>query len=284
MPRPGGEAPISVSGSTTSGGNSAAAGDGRGVLDGDPSRALTTPRAGRTSAGQDYNVSFRTGAGRLRTDLKILASTPAASIIAPVAAWRDDRFTYLDFGPRAASMSTWPVAALVVDGIESPVGTRVAGPNRSVMIVEAIGNVVLRNGQHVVCITLDVINNDPRRPRVDEAFRDNVPRPQLASHPVEQLARDNAASMTVSSISTGPYPMDRALKLAADMIKGYRGAIGEDQIRVVDRQGHVLERAQILAAPAGNHYSLVISRLTAQRAETICSDLRHSRRTCSIRR
>ncbi|WP_164081656.1 hypothetical protein, partial [Stenotrophomonas maltophilia] len=75
-----------------------------------------------------------------------------------------------------------------------------------VMIVEAIGNVVLRNGQHVVCITLDVINNDPRRPRVDEAFRDNVPRPQLASHPVEQLARDNAASMTVSSISTGPYP------------------------------------------------------------------------------
>ncbi|WP_204348969.1 hypothetical protein, partial [Klebsiella pneumoniae] len=80
-----------------------------------------------------FNVSFRTGAGRLRTDLKILASPPAASIIAPVAAWRDDRFTYLDFGPRAASMSTWPVAALVVDGIESPVGTRVAGPNRSVM-------------------------------------------------------------------------------------------------------------------------------------------------------
>ncbi|WP_204323039.1 hypothetical protein, partial [Streptococcus pneumoniae] len=60
VPRPGGEAPISVSGSTTSGGSSAAAGDGRGVLDGDPSRALTTPRAGRTPAGQDFNVSFRT--------------------------------------------------------------------------------------------------------------------------------------------------------------------------------------------------------------------------------
>lgn len=283
VPRPAGEAPMTASSSATSSTSSASA-EGRGFIDADPSRALTTPRAGRTPPGADYSVSFRTGAGRLRTDLRILASTPAASIIAPVAAWRDDRFTYLDFGPRAASMTTWPVAALVVDRVESPVGTRVAGPNRSVLIVEAIGNIVLRNGQHVVCIILDVVNNDPRRPRVDEVYRDTVPRPQLADHPVERLAQDNAAAMTVSSVKTGPYTMERALKLASDILKGYRGALAESQIAIVDAAGNVLSREQILAAPVRGRYSVIVSKLTVSRAQTICSDLRHSGRSCTVRR
>jgi type IV secretory pathway VirB9-like protein len=289
VPRPIGEAPLPASSrSASTGGVQTAASEGRnegrGVLEGDPSRALTTPRAGRTAPGEDYAVSVRTGAGRLRTDLKILASTPQASIIAPVAAWRDDRFTYLDFGPRAGSMTTWPVASLVVDGVESPVGTRVAGPNRSVLIVEAIGNVVLRNGQHVVCIILDVINNDPRRPRIDETYRDRVPRPTLAAAPNVEAAAAAAPAGTPVDISSGPYPMDRALKLASDMIKGYRGRIREEQIRIATANGEVLSREAILSAPQRGRYLVMVTELSGSQAETVCSDLRHSGRPCRIRR
>ena len=143
-----------------------------GVRSDDPSDALTRPRARGGAIGRDFAATAATGPGRLRTDLEIMVSDPADSIIAPVAAWRDDKFTYLDYGPRAASMNVWPVASLVVDQVESPVGTRVAGPNRSVLVVEALGDVVLRNGTHVVCVKLDVVNHDNRKPAADEVYRD----------------------------------------------------------------------------------------------------------------
>lgn len=290
VPRPVGEAPLSggqtrlASAQTATGGAQAAASEGRGIIDGDPSRALTTARAGRTPPGEDYAVSFRTGAGRLRTDLKILASTPQASIIAPVAAWRDDKFTYLDFGPRASSMTTWPVASLVVDGVESPVGTRIAGPNRSVLIVEAIGNIVLRNGQHVVCIVLDVINNDPRRPRIDETYRDQVPRPQLAASPAVETAAASAPTSGPASVISGPYPMDRALKLASDMIRGYRGRVQENQVVIADSRGQPMSREAIVSAPQRGRYNVIIQDVSGSQATTICEDLKHSGRPCRIRR
>ncbi len=145
----------------------------RATYDDDPSARLTLrPRALATQAGKDYAATASTGNGRIRTDLRIMVPRPADAIIAPISAWRDDRFTYLDFGPRATSMNQWPVAAIVVDRVESPVGTRVSGPNRSVMIVEAIGNVTLRSGGHMVCVNTDLIDNDPRQPQVDEPFQD----------------------------------------------------------------------------------------------------------------
>jgi hypothetical protein len=51
-------------------------------------------------------------------------------------------------------MNQWPVAALVVDGSENPVGSRTTGPNGSIMIIEAVGDIVLRNGRHLVCLKL----------------------------------------------------------------------------------------------------------------------------------
>jgi hypothetical protein len=143
------------------------------TYDDDPAARLTLrPRANATRTGVDYAATALTGNGRLRTDLQILVPSADDAVIAPLAAWRDDRFTYLDFGPRSGSMNQWPVAALVVDRVESPVGTRVSGPNRSVMVVEAIGNIVLRNGSHIVCIRLTLAGSDTRAPIVDEPYSD----------------------------------------------------------------------------------------------------------------
>ena len=272
VPRPGGAeaAPASL------GPHGRVQGSAKG--DTDPSASLTTPRAGSTPKGVDYAAVAHTGQGRLRTDLKILSSTQAATIIAPVAAWRDDKFTYLDFGPRAASMNTWPVAALVVDGVESPVGTRVSGPNRSVMVVESLGNITLRNGQHVVCIQLEVEDNDPRRPKVERTYHSSakVPAP-LPAH-VEDVA-------PIKVVTTGPYTIDASLKLATEVVAGYKGRIKREQIAIVSG-GRELTAEEILAVPPSSKaraYHLAIRELTPQQAKNVCSDLRHSGRSCSTR-
>lgn len=246
--------------------------------DTDPSASLTTPRAGSTPKGADYAAVAHTGQGRLRTDLKILSSTQAATIIAPVAAWRDDKFTYLDFGPRAASMNTWPVAALVVDGVESPVGTRVSGPNRSVMVIESLGNITLRNGQHLVCIQIEVEDNDPRRPVVERTYHSSSKVPAPAPAHVEAVA-------PVKTVVTGPYTIDAALKLATEVVAGYKGRIRRDQIAIVSG-GRELATDEILAVPTGSKardYSLAIRQLTPAQAKNVHSDLRHSGRSGTIR-
>src|SRR3546814_1432581 len=44
------------------------------------------------------------------------------------------------------------VASLVVQGVETPVNVRTAGPNGRMLVVEGIGDIVLRNGLKIVCI------------------------------------------------------------------------------------------------------------------------------------
>ncbi len=91
----------------------------------------------------------------LRYDLRAYGSTPEAiAAIGPERVFRDNRWTYIDFGNRATSMSAWPTASLLSAATETPVATRIAGPSRNILIVEAIGSVVLRSGPHVICIDL----------------------------------------------------------------------------------------------------------------------------------
>lgn len=98
----------------------------------------------------------------MRNNITIKAQDEASRAIAPVRVWHDGRFTYLDFGPNAASMNQWPVASLIVQNVESPVGTRTVGQDRSLMVVEAVGNITLRNGNHLICLILDTPQNDTR--------------------------------------------------------------------------------------------------------------------------
>lgn len=144
-----------ISGSTGSTGSAAGY---KGVFTPAADRAVAHFQAG----GREYARGAPIDPANMRANITIKAPTPSDAAIAPVRAWHDGKFTYLDFGPNASSMVQWPVAALVIQGVESPVGTRVTGKDRSMMVVEAVGNIVLRNGQYMVCLFAHFENNDAR--------------------------------------------------------------------------------------------------------------------------
>ena len=77
---------------------------------------------------------------------------PDDYVIAPERVWRDRIFTYIDFGDKVIAMTQRPVVSLLVEGGESPVGFRTDGEDGRLLIVEAVGDMVLRSGQRIVCI------------------------------------------------------------------------------------------------------------------------------------
>ncbi len=82
-------------------------------------------------------------------NLKMYEVNPGDSIIAPEYAYTDGRFTYLHF---SAGVTDRPAVFRIVDGVEGRVNTRVTGRHSEVVIVEAIGDLVLRSGTRSVCI------------------------------------------------------------------------------------------------------------------------------------
>ncbi|MHA1549965.1 MAG: TrbG/VirB9 family P-type conjugative transfer protein [Alphaproteobacteria bacterium] len=87
-----------------------------------------------------------------RFDIDIFVPNPDDYVIAPERVWRDQVFTYIDFGEKSLHMTQRPVVSILVEGGEAPVGFRTDGPNSRLLIVEAIGDMVLRNGQRLVCL------------------------------------------------------------------------------------------------------------------------------------
>lgn len=161
------------------------------------------------------------------TNIDILVPDRADQAIAPVRAWHDKNFTYLDFGPNASSMNQWPVASVLVDGSENPVGSRTTGPNGSIMIIEAIGDIVLRNGRHMVCLKL---RNQPDN-RVSPST--NVTRNDGAA------ATAVVAEKPVSTNRTAPpkpAPVKKIIRkgeVAAPSTKVAKPAVTEKPARVV---------------------------------------------------
>lgn len=70
--------------------------------------------------------------------------------LAPVLVFRDDRFTYLDYGYDSDSR-VWPVAYQVVDRVDQPVNMR-KSPDGRYMVVETINPITLRYGEKTVCL------------------------------------------------------------------------------------------------------------------------------------
>lgn len=87
----------------------------------------------------------------LRFDMKMYARNGADADIAPERIFEDGIFTYFDFGDRSDSIAR-PVVHHLVDGVDTAVNTRTAGPRGSVLIAEAVGDFTLRNGNRVVCV------------------------------------------------------------------------------------------------------------------------------------
>ena len=104
--------------------------------------------------GEDFGwiKSMKIDPSEFRFDLDIFVPNPDDYVIAPERVWRDRIFTYIDFGDKVIAMTQRPVVSLLVEGGESPVGFRTDGEDGRLLIVEAVGDMVLRSGQRIVCI------------------------------------------------------------------------------------------------------------------------------------
>ena len=129
------------------------------------------PRADEKSS-HGYNAFMRTRnldaipfKSKFRFDIEVYVPNPDDVVIAPERVWRDDIFTYIDLGEKALNMTQRPIVTLIVERVEVPVGFRTKGPNNRLIIVEAIGDMVLRNGKRIICLKLR---------RSDEVGLDNI--------------------------------------------------------------------------------------------------------------
>ncbi len=103
---------------------------------------------------EDWIQSIPLDPTKFRFDMEIYVPNPDDVVIAPERVWRDDIFTYIDLGEKALNMVQRPIVTLIVERVETPVGFRTAGPNNRLIIVEGIGDMVLRNGKRIVCLKL----------------------------------------------------------------------------------------------------------------------------------
>ncbi len=105
-------------------------------------------------APQDWLKTVPMDPESVRFDLDMFIPNPEDVDIAPDNVWRDNIFTYIDLGPKALTMTQRPVVSMLEQDSEVPVGYRTRGPNSRLIVVEGIGDLVLRNGRKVICIKL----------------------------------------------------------------------------------------------------------------------------------
>lgn len=115
----------------------------------DPYASLTPDRRLKYREYAEWS-DFRPGTVVEDLGVYVPIKSPGGTI--PYRVFHDDRFTYVDYGPNATQMTEWPSPLIVVQGVEGPVGFRTAGPGGRMMVMEALGEFVLRNGQRVVII------------------------------------------------------------------------------------------------------------------------------------
>lgn len=130
-------------------------------------------------------------------DLSIYVPQDDSAGVVPERVFRDNQYTYIDYGANADAINEWPVASLVVQGVETPVNVRTAGPNGRMLVVEAVGNIVLRNGMKIVCIK----QNRGGQAGIADAARPGARRPVVANVQVKDGQPVLPPSM--SSPSTG---------------------------------------------------------------------------------
>ena len=108
----------------------------------------------RRFLGENWLKEIPLDPAKFRFDIEVYVPNPEDVVIAPERVWRDDIFTYIDFGDKALNMNQRPIATMLVERLEVPVGFRTKGPNGRLMIVEGIGDMVLRNGKRIICLKL----------------------------------------------------------------------------------------------------------------------------------
>lgn len=108
----------------------------------------------RRNQKDDWLKSIPVDPEKFRFDIEVYVPNPEDVVIAPERVWRDDIFTYIDLGNKALNMTQRPIVTLINEKVETPVGFRTKGPNNRLIIVEAVGDMVLRNGKRLICLKL----------------------------------------------------------------------------------------------------------------------------------
>lgn len=103
---------------------------------------------------EDWLKSLPIDPTKFRFDIEIYVPNPDDVVIAPERVWRDDIFTYIDLGEKALNMTQRPIVTLIVERVETPIGFRTKGPNNRLIIVEGVGDMVMRSGKRMVCLKL----------------------------------------------------------------------------------------------------------------------------------
>ena len=103
---------------------------------------------------EDWIQSIPLDPTQMKFDVEVYVPNPDDVVIAPERVWRDDIFTYIDLGEKALNMVQRPIVTLIVERVETPVGFRAKGPNNRLIVVEGVGDMVLRNGKRIVCLKL----------------------------------------------------------------------------------------------------------------------------------
>lgn len=127
---------------------------GGGVAGGSSGAKSTDATYTRRFQNEDWLKEIPLDPSKFRFDVEVYVPNPDDVVIAPERVWRDDIFTYIDFGNKALNMNQRPIATLIIERLEVPVGFRTKGPNNRLMIIEGIGDIVLRNGKRIICLKL----------------------------------------------------------------------------------------------------------------------------------
>ena len=107
-----------------------------------------------TNGPKDWLQTIPVDPEKFRFDIDVFIPNPSDIEIAPERVWRDEIFTYIDFGKKALTMTQRPIVNLIVQDSEVPVGSRTKGPHSRLLVVEGVGDMVLRNGQRIVCLKM----------------------------------------------------------------------------------------------------------------------------------
>lgn len=132
-------------------GGTAFSGGGLTGTSGGKSAASTYTRRFQKS---DWLKSIPVDPSEFKFDLEVYVPNPDDVVIAPERVWRDNIFTYIDLGKKALNMTQRPVVSMIVERVEVPVGFRTKGPDNRLIIVEGVGDMVLRNGKRIICIKM----------------------------------------------------------------------------------------------------------------------------------
>jgi ComB9 competence protein len=89
--------------------------------------------------------------GRMIFNMKMYEVHEGDRVIAPELVYTDGVWTYFDFRDKAKVIDR-PVVYRIVDGVETRVNVRTTGVAGEILVAEAVGDFVLRNGDKQICV------------------------------------------------------------------------------------------------------------------------------------